>query len=99
MTDIKTKVFACRISEADYKALKYISMKTGMTIQDIGNYVLRQEIERFDKQYPKTQFKTKIEKHDIQLTKKSIDYNKIDYKKALRLETEDIEKDIKTRKI
>ena len=48
----KERTIQCRISEDNYNGLKLINMTTGMTFQDICNYLISQEVARFEHQYP-----------------------------------------------
>ena len=47
-----TQTFISRMPTQMHKDLRFISMYTGMTMQEIGNYAISKEIELFKTQIP-----------------------------------------------
>jgi len=48
----ETQTFISRMPLKMHKELRFISMYTGQTMQDIGNYAIQKEIELFKSQIP-----------------------------------------------
>ncbi len=55
MDKTDTQTFISRMPKTMHKQLRFISMYTGMTMQDIGNYAIEKEIALFKKQIPALQ--------------------------------------------